>query len=223
MMSNIDNIENLIFNLKSYEMELLQIQSENFQEINVSDNFEVRINRLIKKLKMHNRLLEMRRIAIAIFITTILLTAILRPQMYVEAARKLFEEFSDHFHVQFKESIDGRIPDYELTYIPKGYKLKEEYDFNGMGAMVLYEKDSGKTITFDYEISDSSININNEGVIYHEYVDDRGRKIYYLEKTTAESSSMTWLSEDEKVVFLLFADENRDEMQKIVDGIKEKK
>ncbi len=222
-MSNIDNIENLICDLKTYEMELLNHKTLNKPEIAVSPRFEIKIKKLIKKLEIHNQLVEMRRVAVAILITTVLLTAVLRPQMYVQAAKWVFEQCIDHFHVQFKNNSSvGKIPDYELTYIPKGYKMVEKLSTDGQGAMIMYTNDEGKSIDFEYEYSDASININNEGVQYHEYIDHHARKIYYLEATTAESSSMTWLSQDGEVVFTLFAQENKDEMQKIVDGTKEK-
>ena len=215
---------NLIRDVKRCEMQFLQDKFTNTsEEILASDIFYRKMNKLISTIRKKRKERETRKSIIAIVLSVLLLIGIFQPQMYVNAGKWIFEQFKNYYNVQFKEgSQDVLLPDYELTYIPNGYVLEDELGDSKSGKILLYTNDEGEMISLEYNFSDASININSEGVEYKEYVDNAGQRIYYMQSTTAESSCMIWLSKDEKVVFTLFANEKKDEMQKIVDGVKEK-
>ena len=215
---------NLIRDVKKCEMQFLQDKFTNTSEETLaSDIFYRKMNKLISTIRKKRKERETRKSIIAIVLSVLLLIGIFQPQMYVNAGKWIFEQFKNYYNVQFKEgSQDTLIPDYELTYIPNGYVFEDEIGDSKSGKIILYTNDEGEMISLEYNFSDASININSEGVEYKEYVDNAGQRIYYMQSTTAESSCMIWLSKDEKVVFTLFANEKKDEMQKIVDGVKEK-
>lgn len=61
--------------------------------------------------------------------------------------------------------------------------------------------------------------INNEGVVYIEFTDKKGRTIYYLKAYEDRPSTMQWLSEDRTTMFTLAAYLPREEMEKMIDSI----
>ncbi|WP_294239360.1 DUF4367 domain-containing protein [Pseudobutyrivibrio sp.] len=208
---------NLISQLYVYETEFLSNSLE--EEHDFSDVFEMKIKKLIRKYSLKAKYRSIRRTVAGVAIALILISAITKPSIYVEAAKKIFEYFSDHYEVQFNQNVNvNSIPRYEIQYIPEGYRFITDEYFE-TGGVIEYADNQDVTIGLMYSISDGKMYINNENVSYHE-MEYKGKHIYYLEGDSAQGSSMTWESEDKTVMFSLSGNISKKEMLKIVDSIK---
>ena len=214
------NINNIVTDLARYELQLTRSKYENNMHC-FSALFEKKMKKVIYYEEFKRKLLITRRAIITVLITVGIISAIVAPDVYVEAAKKIYELYENYYKVQFQENINGNsVSEYELGYIPSGWTIKEKYYYGDMGG-TWYINDRNEIIDFSYGLSDSISQINSEEVSYSEIIDNAGRHIYYLEASGTRPSTMQWMSDDETTMFTLAAPLSKDEMIMIISNIHE--
>ncbi len=214
---NDKDIKNIVRELAIYEMNY-----ERSKYNNHNHDFSEIFNRKMDKLILHEKSYQARnsfiRILVSIIIVLTLTSLIIKPDIYANAARKIYELYDHFYKVQFQDdpSING-VKKYELDYIPDGWTLQEEYYYDDMGGSWYVR--GNEIIDFSYGLSDSISQINCEGVHYEEFDMDDGTHIYYLQSDGEKPSTMQWLSSDNTTMFTLAAPLNKEEMIKIIQNI----
>lgn len=142
--------------------------------------------------------------------------ALAQIQSYVEAW------FSDHTAIYFtqKEKIEKK--DWEITYVPKGYKKKETRDLTNM-MDVVYENKEGEQLYFDYASKEGAYTIGQD----NEHGSIRKLRIGENEAILYESQDASFMNtlilDTEDYVFTLDGYLSADELIKMAESIREKK
>lgn len=142
--------------------------------------------------------------------------ALAQIQSYVEAW------FSDHTAIYFtqKEKIEKK--DWEITYVPKGYKKKETRDLTNM-MDVVYENKEGQQLFFDYTSKEGVYTIgqdNEHGSLRKLRIGENEAILYESQDT---SFMNTLILDTEDYVFTLDGYLSADELIKMAESIREKK
>lgn len=130
--------------------------------------------------------------------------------------------FSDHTAIYFtqKEKIEKK--DWEITYVPKGYKKKETRDLTNM-MDVVYENKEGQQLFFDYTSKEGVYTIGQD----NEHGSLRKLRIGENEAILYESQDASFMNtlilDTEDYVFTLDGYLSADELIKIAESIREKK
>ncbi len=214
---NDKEIVKIITELSIYEMSYERAKYNN-QIHDFSEIFNKKMNKLILREKSYQARNSLIRVLASIIIVLLLTSLIIKPDLYANAARKVYELYDRFYRVQFqdKSSIDG-VKKYNLDYIPDGWTLQEEYYYDDMGGS-WYARDN-EIIDFSYGLSDSISQINSDGVHYEEFDMNDGTHIYYLQSDGEKPSTMQWLSPDKVTMFTLAAPLSKEEMIKIIQNL----
>lgn len=215
-----DNYKKLICAMHEAEIKRLPAKEELQEKYTLSDTFYHRMKRLIAKQNRKKKWKNCANYVAAAAIVIIVLLSISHPQYLVNAKNAFMKWFDNHAEFHFKENTGlTEIPRYEMEYVPEGYVLQEDnYIKEGMG-LVVYTSET-EMLTFDYELSDSNTNMNNEDVTFSIIKGNKGDTIYYFEcEDMSRESSMMWLSEDENVLFTIIGVFDTEEMLKMQESV----
>ena len=142
--------------------------------------------------------------------------ALAQIQSYVEAW------FSDHTAIYFTEKEKVEKKDWEITYVPKGYKKKETRDLTNMMDIV-YENKEGQQLFFDYTSKEGVYTIGQD----NEHGSIRKLRIGENEAILYESQDASFMNtlilDTEDYVFTLDGYLSADELIKMAESIREKK
>lgn len=109
-------------------------------------------------------------------------------------------------------------PMYTLEYVPDGYELESDYFNENIGVISYF--DGENYLRFSYCISDAGIQLGGEGF---SILKQDGKQIYYFKSTHKDvQSGMEWLSDNEHVAFGISGHLSKEEMLKVMKGVKEK-
>lgn len=218
--SNDYEYNEILAELYNAEQSLLSTSFQS-KEHTFSELFSYRIKRLVHNSVMESRILHIRNNTIAIIGVFLLVLAICRPQSYVYAYKNVFEWFSDHYKVIFSDSSSmEKVPNFNFEYIPYGYSLVDSSISRNL-SYYLYENANHETISIIVTLSDATINIDNENNNYHEYVDSKGQRIYYLESNDNLSPSII-IWNDNGLAYEIDGMISKDELEKIKNNIKKR-
>ncbi len=217
-----DRIKEFVGKLWEYEMSGILDEEGRNENDRLSDSFYRKMNILVQKqTRKVRRKAWMQGIgaSAAVFLIFFL---IYNPGFVVQAANRAFEWFSDHVSFQFQYDSDvNEIPEYQIGYVPEGYKWVDDAYDAGSGMIVYYHNERGY-LYLVYGVIDSSIGVDNENKKLLILEGKNNQEIYYL-KSTDNDSSITWQSEDENTVFNLSGVLTEEELLKIYNSIKKVK
>lgn len=206
---------------EGYEYQMHVWEQMNAGDVALSDVFQRRMERLIRRNRQSKVLREVRRYAVGAAAMFGVIILLLRPEYAVNAFDMIMEWFKDHVRFELpEESNTGECPRYSLGYIPEGYVIQEEIYYDNVGTVVCF-KDS-VPLYFSYALSEGEMNVDNEdAAMVIEQLSD-GRNVYCLigegEKATCSAS---WLSEDETIMFNIIGQVSMEEIIKICENISE--
>lgn len=207
--------------MQQAELEELPDEEALQKTYDLSDEFYARMGGLKKQTAKKEKLRKRCKMAAAAAASFILVCSVAYPQGIVEAGRIIMSWEDDFVEFHFKDKCDlAVIPRFTLEYVPDGYEMKmDEYHENlGIAAYT----DGEKEWHFVYSVSDASLGVDNKDVVFS-ILEQDGKEIYYLEgKDKTVESHMEWLSDDENIVFSIHGCLSKEEMLKIVEGVKEK-
>ena len=215
------DLKNLICKIHEQEIAELPPREVLQGKYQLSDVFHQRMKRLSHKVDRKRQWHAAARYVVAAAAVVVLLFSIAHPQYLVEAKDKIMEWYSNHVEIQFKEDT-GRltIPKYEMEYVPEGYELVEDAYYEAGAGLVVY-MNNDLPLYLDYELSDSGVSMNNEGVEFLTIEGNTGDTIYYFQAVEeGRNSTMTWLSEDGNISLTIMGVLNKEEMLKIQENVR---
>lgn len=143
--------------------------------------------------------------------------ALAQIQSYVEAW------FSDHTAIYFtqKEKIEKK--DWEITYVPRGYKVSKIEKLDEGYQITFFENEEGKNFSFECVAKDGAFTIgeDNENGESKKINIGKNEAFLYVSKREGFSNSITMENED--YIFILDGDVTVDELIKMAESIREKK
>ena len=223
MKSNFDDeIKSIV--TKMHEIELDNIPNEEELEENyvLSDVFFRKMEKLIAKTTQKRKAVSIIKYVSTAAAVLILIWGLMNPSVVLDAYEEVIRGFEDHTSFQFKQDVgEVVVPEYEVGYVLEGYELEREVRLSYSG-IIVYEKE-GNLLSVSYGTADGSINIDNEVKSYQIIKSEKGTEIHYFEADIDQKeSSMTWLSEDENIVFNLIGSLPKEELLKIQESVREK-
>ena len=197
---------------------------EELAGITVSDEFEARMEKLIRRQKCGYYVLfgtVARRVATIIIallvgmtVTTFSVEALRQP--VVRFFTEVFETFTRVIFVDDNSEpeqveMEKKAP----TYIPDGYVVESEVDAGALYKVTYVHSESGERIYYrQRRKSPASSMINTEGIVYEEVLIGKWDGIMYQNKNTT-----TVVFADEEDVFSVFGNITIDELLKISESI----
>ena len=169
----------------------------------------------------HARSIRMRRIA-AILVAALLLLASCAI-VYREQIRNFIEEIYESFiKVSYSdgEEWEHELEEiYELTYVPEGYALEEEFLSAGV-SRIKYASRSGDTVLFEQRVLDTAsfyLDIENG---YTKLDDIQNSEVYY--RNTVTRHYYLWNDGKYTIMLMSTIEMSDDELMLIIGGIKAK-
>ena len=216
-----EDLKKMIRLMQEKELEQLPDQETLQKTYELSDAFYDRMSRLQKRMARKEKFRKQCSVAAAAAAAFILVLFASHPQAVAEAGRSIMSWEKDFAAFHFKEESDLTvIPRYTLGYVPDGYELKMDEYYENMG--VIFYSDGGvNEWHFAYSVSDADIWADNKDLSFS-ILKWNGKQIYYLEAINdTEASHMEWLSDDGNIAFSIHGCLSKEEMLKIIEGIKE--
>lgn len=223
MKDNFDNeLKAIVTKMHELELDNIPCLEELKEKYVLSDVFYRKMDNLaVKVTQKRNIGFFIKYVSMAAAIM-ILIWGLANPTIVLDAYEEVIQWFEEHTSFQFKQDAgEIVVPEYEVGYVPQGYELElEEYD--GFTGTKIYRKEE-KLLIIDYGPADGNINLDSEGKTYHTIKGNKNDTIYYFEsKDDNKMSTMTWLPEDEDVVFNVIGYLSKDELLQVHENIREK-
>lgn len=131
--------------------------------------------------------------------------------------------YEEYIEITFGDSGSGAPQSieeiYELTYVPKGYALKTEFNSKSMVSYT-FESENGETLTFDQcVLNGSSFNFDNERS--DSILITVGKNDVYFTNTN-KNYSYIWNDGKYALIIISTKEISYDELLKVIDGITSK-
>jgi len=203
---------------EGYEYQMHVWEQMDAGDAALSDVFQKRMERLIRRKHQSKVLRETRRYAVGAAAMFGVIILLLRPEYAVNAFDMIMEWCKDHVKFNGTEESTGELSRYTVGYIPEGYILTidEKEEFIGYQMM---ERD-GALLYFTYEVSSGSSSMDSEDMDLVIYSLEDGTRVYcFVARGGKVDNSATWLSEDGKVRFSIFGEAPIEEILKMCEKI----
>ena len=201
------------------ELEAMPSREELEKEYTLSDDFYNKMDALIagrKAKKRNKRLVVAKFVTVAACFVMVLFGSVEKLE-YIQADDGLQIEWRDealYFH--FDTDNDLTIPEYEIGYVPEKSELKESYYGSHLGFNMYYNG-----FLFYYAVCGGNMSINNNSCILKMAKMDDGNMVYYLEaQDKGYPSSLVWLTNENKYIFVLIGECSFDELKKGYESVR---
>lgn len=217
-----DDIRKFVCEMHRYEMEQLPAKETLEKNYRLSETFFAKMRQLVERMTRREKRKRIEQYVAAAAVIVLLLFGMANPSVVAQTFAGIWEWFTDHVEIHFKEEDTGltMVPEYTLSYVPEGYELIHD-EYMDTAGVIAYQKEDD-LILFDYGLADSSLYLNNEGVKFASFTRD-GTVIYCFESTNEEKATMlVWLNDNEDIQFCVSGYLPMSEMLEIYDGVCEK-
>lgn len=205
---------------EGYEYQMHVWEQMDAGDAALSDVFQRRMERLIRRKHQSKVLREVRRYAVGAAAMFGVIILLLRPEYAVNAFDMIMEWFEDHVRIELEDDSISVCPRYSLDYIPEGYLIVEDVYYENSGAIVCKNEDL--PLYFTYAISTGELNIDNEDAILEVAQLSDGTSVYcFVGKEGNEKCSAIWFSKDKSVRFSIIGRVPIEEILKICEKISE--
>ncbi len=163
------------------------------------------------------------RIAMLLLACSITLGAmmVVSPTVRATVVNWVMEWYETHIIYRFfDESHLDKLPLYEITDLPTGYKKVEEIrTWNSV--TIQYENEEGDIIYFHYSymIQGSALGVNTENAEIYEVNIHNCFGHFYLSTDPQQSNTLIWLDDQKKINFLIDGFYDKDELLKMAESI----
>lgn len=223
MKDNFDNeLKAIITKMHEIELDSIPSSDELKEKYVLSDIFYRKMDKLTAKVTQKRNIgFFIKYVSVAAAIV-ILVWGLANPTVVLDAYEAVIHWFEDHTSFQFRQDVgEVVVPEYEVAYVPEGYELEQE-EYDGFTGTKIYRKEE-KLLIIDYGPADGNINLDSEGKTYHIIKGNKNDIIHYFEaKDDNKMSTMTWLSEDEDVVFNIIGYLSKDELLQVQENIRKR-
>lgn len=187
----------------------------------LSQSFYQKMNDMVSKHERREKWIRFGKMCAAVVVVALLLWNFYHPQ-YVQAIyQKFFQWYEDHVEFRGNARIndeEGAIPRMELTYLPDGIEVEEEY-YDLLGG---YIKCKGN-VYFSYSLNCGLLDINNEGVDFYVLSDSEDKILCFDAAKSDRMSHIVWYWDNERIICCISGYESVQELLRIKNGINEKK
>lgn len=217
-----DDIQKIVCEMHRYEMEHLPAKEVLEEKYQLSETFFAKMRQLVERMTRRERRKRREQYVAAAAVIALLLFGMANPSVVAQTFAGIWEWFTDHVEIHFKEEDTGltMVPEYTLSYVPEDMTLVNEM-YGELGGLLEYSGED-TLLVFDYMPSDGISNVNNENVQYSSMECDDGTVLYCFESEGDADNLIIWLSEDDKIVFQISSNLSMDEILKIYKGVQEK-
>lgn len=217
-----DDIRKFVCEMHRYEMEQLPAKETLEKNYRLSETFFAKMRRLVERMTRRERRKRREQYVAAAAVIALLLFGMANPSVVAQTFAGIWEWFTDHVEIHFKEEDTGltMVPEYTLSYVPEGVALVNEM-YGEHGGLLEYSGED-TLLVFDYMPSDGISNVNNENVRYSTLEWDDGTVLYCFESEGDADNLVMWLSEDDKIVFQISSNLSMDEILKIYESVQKK-
>lgn len=207
---------------KLYDIEMKNVPDDSYlqQEYHLSESFYDKMNRLVLKMNNTEKARKLARFLAMTAAVVLAVFCLTNPVKVARAYELVIQWFENYISFEYREQLeDVSTLEYEVGYVPEGYTLVESIH-DQLGGVVIFIRED-KVLSVEYGPSDGKIHLDNEGKTYQVLYEDT--EIHYLKaQNPDENSSITWLGEEEQVVFTIAGPLEQEELLKIRRGIVEK-
>lgn len=183
-----------------------------------SESFERKMRKLIRKAD-HYVAYKVLRYAASVLIT-FLLSASLFLTFNSEARAAVVDWIKEYAHGVYNYFFTAEeteiSADYALGWVPDGYELVNSFE-HLTGKSFNYHNQDGKKLYFAYSKGTKDISFTaGDGTYIEKHIFEDGFQVdIYLSQTENKANGITWISEDENILFTVSAYENEDVLVQI--------
>lgn len=131
--------------------------------------------------------------------------------------------FSDHTAIHFAQKEKIKKKDWELTYVPKGFKVSKIEKLDEGYQITFFENEEGKNFSFECVAKDGAFTIGEDNENGERKKIRIGKNEAFLYVSKREGFSNSIAMENEDYIFILDGDVTVDELIKMAESIREKK
>ena len=131
-------------------------------------------------------------------------------------------EFGVVYKLESTVEPAGVLPKYEITWLPEGLEMVEEEYQNNTYNVTYYNKDTDKTLIFDYEIEKDGYNafvLTDQSTQYSTITINEVEAEYYQDDN---SRTIMWIDEKDSLLFVITSNLDKETVIRFAEGIRKK-
>ena len=131
-------------------------------------------------------------------------------------------EFGVVYKLESTVEPAATLPKYEITWLPEGLEMVEEGYQNNTYNVTYYNKDTDKTLIFDYEIEkdgDNAFVLTDQSTQYSTITINGVDAEYYQDDN---SRTIMWIDEKDSLLFVITSDLDKETVIRFAEGIRKK-
>ena len=188
-----------------------------------SASFERKMKKLIRKAD-HFVAYKVMRYAASILIA-FLLSASMFLAFNSEARATVVNWVKERFEGAYRyfftaEDVESSV-EYKLGWLPEGYELVDSFE-DFMGKSFDYCDENGRRLYFAYSKGINALSFTTADGTYEEkHVVEEGLRVdLYISHEKNKANAITWISNNENIIFTISAYESEDALIKMAKGVK---
>jgi hypothetical protein len=131
--------------------------------------------------------------------------------------------YEDRVVYRFESAAQsGELPEYEVTWIPEGYEVVEEYEDETERVVVYYNETSGLGVVFDYHfINEESLEevLFDDGTQVEKVTVNGVKADYYYDD---ESNVLMWVDKNDSIVYIINTQLDKESIIHIAESVVKK-
>ena len=131
-------------------------------------------------------------------------------------------EFGVVYKLESTVEPAATLPKYEITWLPEGFEVVEKEYQNNTYNVTYYNKDTDKTLIFDYEIEEDGDNafvLTDQSTQYSTITINEIEAEYYQDDN---SRTIMWIDEKDSLLFVITSDLDKETVIRFAEGIRKK-
>lgn len=227
-----DNIDALMKKVISDALELEWSEKlSSMQNIETSESFKKQMKRMLNNpIKWRREKTTpiwknvLKRVAVLFLISNVALGTIMLASEPVRGAvqRWIMEIYDDSIVYRYGgEDIEGAIPNYKITKLPKGYKEANKFIYDTY-VRITYNDDNGRKLYFSYSYiqQGSLLIIHTENMEVSQVKINSNQGDFYQSLDFKESNGLTWIDETKNIQYVLNGFFSKDELIEMAESVK---
>ena len=120
-----DDIRKFVCEMHRYEMEQLPAKETLEKNYRLSETFFAKMRQLVERMTRREKRKRIEQYVAAAAVIALLLFGMANPSVVAQTFAGIWEWFTDHVEIHFKEEDTGltMVPEYTLSYVPEGVAL----------------------------------------------------------------------------------------------------
>lgn len=205
---------------EGYEYQMHVWEQMDAGDAALSDVFQKRMERLIRRKHQSKVFREVRRYAVGAAAMFGVIILLLRPGYVTTALDFIMEWYDNRVTFELDEEITEPLSRYTVGYIPEGYELTDDVKEDMLGFQIMQKEDG--MLVFTYECSQGTISMDNEDMDFETRHLSDGTLVYcFIGQGDKTKCSAMWFSENRQTFFSIIGDAPIEEILKMCESISE--